>query len=763
MRAITRVPQRTQVHGCVHAPIDPSAVTGKGRQAEGMQSKQFAGELRGGLTGAVLTLGILLPLAQLSFAPLGHDALPHAIRAAFVAAIVGSVVCALAGGGAIGNAIPRTSTSLIFAGIVASLASAGLDVADVLTLTALCVLVSGLLQVVFALAGMGALVRYVPLPVVGGFVNGIAILILVAQIAPLSGLSARGASIASVLHQVHAGAMLLGLGTAATMWLLARRFPKWPAALVALATGTLVYAVVTIVWPDVALGPLFGKPDAGLPWPNAWRLWLEPSALAHLSRHLPELSSATLVMALIGSLDALLAAAATENVTGLSCSPKRLLMGVGLANIASSAFGGLPVVYSNAVHQGMYASGARHRVSTLVSAALLLLLLMFGAPLLGAIPLTVSAGVMVVIAVNLFDRWSPGLVRRLFQGGSTPEVRSSVAIVGIVCLTTIAFGFVISIAVGVTMSLVMFIAAMNRSLLRGTTTAAARPSRRIYPADQAAAIRVSGGRVKVVTLDGAIFFGTAETLRREVTAIADGATFVILDLARVRSIDASGAMALDRLDRQLTSGGTRLLLAGVAEGGPHARALQAFDRAAATKVENHFDDVDQALEHTEWTALMQAGLARSDLEVALETLPLMEGLSAPQRQELTRSMTRRQFAAGEIMFRRGDAGDEMFALTRGSVTLVEGLGDSGIEGRRILSFRSGVVFGELAFLDGGARTATAIVEADSVGYSLSRTDLERLRGQAPDLAAQVLFNVARQTAARLRFSTMVLWRSEAGQ
>ena len=746
----------------MQSPIDPSAVTGQVPESHVLQSTQFSSELRGGVTGAALTLGILLPLAQLSFAALGHDALPHAIRAAFVAAIVGNVVCVLAGSSVIGNAIPRTSTSLIFAGLVASLASEGLGLNDVLMLTALCVLASGLLQVIFALAGMGSLVRYVPLPAVSGFVNGIAILILIAQIAPLSGLSARGMSIASVLHQMHPGAMLLGLGTAATMWLVAHKLPKWPAALVALAAGTLAYTGVTNGWPDVVWGPRFGTPDSGLPWPDAWWSWLEPSALALVLRHLPELLIASSVIALIGSLDALLAAAATENATGLPYTPNRLLMGIGLANVASSAFGGLPVVYSNSVVQGMHAAGARRGAGTLVGAVSLLLLLMFGAPLLGAIPLTVSAGVMVVIAVNLFDRWSPGLVRQLFRGRGTPEVRSSVMIVAIVCVATIVFGFVVAIAVGMALSLVMFIAAMNRSLVRSTTTAAASPSRRIYPADQAAAVRASGDRVKVVTLEGAIFFGTAETLWREVTAIAGNATFVILDLARIRSIDASGAVALDRLDRQLTDAGTRLLLAGVAEGGHHARALRAFNRAVATKEDNRFDDVDQALEHTEWTALMQAGLMRSDLEVALESLPLMEGLSVAQRMTLARSMKRHQFAAGEIMFRRGDVGDEMFALTRGSVTLVEGFGDSGVEGRRIVSFRSGVVFGELALLDGGARTATAIVDADSVSYSLSRVDLERLRGQAPDLAAQILLNVARQIAARLRFGTMVLWRADAG-
>jgi CRP-like cAMP-binding protein len=96
-------------------------------------------------------------------------------------------------------------------------------------------------------------------------------------------------------------------------------------------------------------------------------------------------------------------------------------------------------------------------------------------------------------------------------------------------------------------------------------------------------------------------------------------------------------------------------------------------------------------------------------------------------------------------------------LARGSVTLVEGVGAHSEKGRRIVSFKSGVVFGETAMLDGGPRTATAIADSDSIAYTLSRTELDRLRAEAPTLAAQLLFNLARQLSGRLRFATMVLW------
>ncbi len=725
-----------------------------------MRAKQLLAEFRGGATGAALALGILLPLAQLAFAALGHDALPHAIRSAFIGAIVGMLAASLVGGIALCNAIPRTSTCLIFAALVASLAATGLDIDDILALTTLCVLASGVLQVIFGVIGMGSLVRYVPRPVVGGFVNGIAVLILIAQIAPLSGTVVRGASLGRVLGEVHLGALVLGLGTAMVMWIVARKRPNWPAALIALTAGTMVYVAVLGWWPKVDMGPLTGTPDSGWPLPDAWRSLLDGTTLARDSAYLPQVAVSAAVMALIGSLDALLAAAATESALRIPYSPNRMLVGFGIANIASSAFGGLPVLYSNSLVITAYEDGARSRWSVVGAAALLLLLLLFGSQVLGVIPLAVSAGVMVIIAIGLFDRWTPGLVRQLIARKHPAEVRSSLAIVAIVCVTTIVFGFVVSIGVGVALSLLLFIAGINRSLIRSVDDAGTTPSRRIYPADQAAVVRAQGSRVKIAALDGPIFFGTAETLRREVGAIARGATFVILDLGGVGTVDASGAMALERLHRQLADGGTRLLLAGIAEGGRHARALRAYGHAMSMPDSDWFEDADQALEHTEWTALMQAGLVRSDVERPVSELPLMEGLAPTQRVALEASMQRRRFAPGEILFRRGDAGDELYAVVRGSVTLVEGSGADRAAGRRIVSFRSGVVFGEVALLDGGARTATAICDVESIGYTLSRVDLEKLRQRDPDLAAQVLLNIARQISARLRFTTMVLWRNQ---
>ena len=204
-------------------------------------------DLRGGLSSAVVSLGILLPLGLLSFAALGPAAGAVGIPAAFATAIVGGLVATLVGGADVPGSGPKSSTSIIFAGFVAVLASdprlataRGIDVETLLLLTSLCVAVSGLLQVLFALLRFGSLVSFVPLPVVAGFMDGLALLIAIAQIETILGLP-QGAGVSGLadgLGRVKVGGVVLGIATVALCWILARRWPRLPWALIGIVAGT---------------------------------------------------------------------------------------------------------------------------------------------------------------------------------------------------------------------------------------------------------------------------------------------------------------------------------------------------------------------------------------------------------------------------------------------------------------------------------------------------------------------------------------------
>lgn len=734
----------------------------------------FLADLRGGVVFSVLAIGMLLPLAQLAFAPLGHDALPQAIRVTIISAIVGNLVAPLVGGVAFPNALPRTSTTLIYAALIASLVAAGVgsggNHGDVLLLGAICVALAGVIQLVFAVIGVGSLVRYVPVSVMSGFIDGVALLILIAQIAPLAGLPVGMDVRWRDLSGGHLRAVVLGLFTAAVAYWVTRRRPRWPAALIALVTGTLVYILAQRLVPGIALGPVMGAPSAGWPQPDAIFALLNRPSLAPLREHGLRIGTTAMVIALIGTLDAMLSVAATSNVLKRPFSSRRVLVGFGLSNLLSAAYGGLPTMYTSTLAMGAGSRaggrGARRgdtpsqgRWYGPIAALLLALLLMLGAPLLGAIPITVSAGVMVVIGISLFDDWTPRLLERVVRGRATRDVLVSLAIAIIVCVATVAFGFVAGVVAGIALALLMFVLSLNRSLIRSATTAAARTSRRYYPPDQAAAIEAAADRVHILTLEGALFFGTAEKLRLAVEELAQPGMTVIVDLGGITTIDASAAMALERMAQRLDDAHARLMLAGIAPNGRHAHVLRAF--APRLRERDWSYDVDHALERAEWEVLRDAGLLRSDLELPLETTPMLEGIPAADHDEVTRATTRREYAANDVLFRRGDSGAEVYMLTRGAVRLVEGLGDDRTQGRRIVSVHAGVMFGEVALLDGGPRTATAVFEAPSVVYALPRDALDRWSAERPELAAALMHTLANQLSARLRFATTVLWRRDA--
>ena len=118
----------------------------------------------------------------------------------------------------------------------------------------------------------------------------------------------------------------------------------------------------------------------------------------------------------------------------------------------------------------------------------------------------------------MFDQWSSSVWRRARSGMRDRDALWSLATVGVVCAITVVFGFVLGILVGIAMSIVLFVATQNRSLVRTVATAETMSSRRIYRDEQVAALREHGASVRIVELEGAIFFGTAHKLERELEA-----------------------------------------------------------------------------------------------------------------------------------------------------------------------------------------------------------------------------------------------------
>ena len=372
------------------------------------------------------------------------------------------------------------------------------------------------------------------------------------------------------------------------------------------------------------------------------------------------------------------------------------------------------------------------------------------------LPTAVVAGIVVMLAWTLVDRWTRRLLRQWWGGERSLDLALSLGIVVVVCAVTLRWGFVLGVGAGVLVAMLIFMRALNRSLLRLRYRASEIPSRRIYPPALEAQLRGQRSRIEVLELEGALFFGNAERLADEAERIAPAPAFLVLDLRRVSTLDATGAVALAQLDERLARRGTALWLAGVTPDNRHGRALreQGVQRAAG-RWWGHAD-ADRAIEAAEVQLLAAAGLSLDGLALEPEQCTLFAGLDAAQRTRLRATLQPRQLAAGERLFTQGDAGDALYLLGSGSVSVVDRT-----RAQRFVSFSPGMCFGETAVLDGGGRTADAVADMASTVYALPAAALADLQQQHPAIAAQVYRNLAQHLSERLR-AAAAAWRHAAG-
>lgn len=743
-------------------------------------ARGWARELGAGAGGALAGLAPVLTLGVLAYAALGPAAAAVGIPAAFIAAVIGGSLFTLLARGPMAAGGPSSAPILMMAALVAAVvadprfsAARPADMAALLALTAASVVATGLLQIGFALAGFAQAAKFVPQPVLAGFMNGVALLFIGSQIPTLLGWPA-GTWAAQGLHalaRIEPAALGIGGITVAGIWawprlLRWRRMPGraqvLPATFVGLLLGCAASAGLAALFPAAPLGDLVGSlPRA---WPALDRLapWFAGDASGLLHRHAGTALSTALLIALIGTLDVVLNSLALDQAMGTRTAARHELLALGAANIVSGLAGGLPLQLVRARALATLEAGGRTRLAVFSGNGLFAMLALAGGSLLALLPQVVLAGIMVMVGLLMVDAWSLRLALQWLRGQRSAEARLNLVLVAVVTAVSVVFGLAIGVAVGAALAVAIFIQGMNRSLVRSLHSAAEQPSRRIHAAQHEAVLEGLRPRIAILELEGALFFGSADRLAAEADALDRACRAVVMDFKRVGLIDASGAVVLSQIAERLRERGVTLLLAGITAGDRHGRALIEFAGPALPTAAWHAD-VDRAVEAAELQALAEAGATDTCEAVPLSQSSLMAGLSEAQCALLLPCLERRSLRAGERLFAQGDPGDRLFVLTAGSISVVGGeparspgaaAGSSGGLRRRYITGSPGMMLGEIALLDGGGRSAEAVADTASEVFELSREALHRLGDTQPALCVAVYRNIALHLAGRLRVTSI---------
>ena len=741
----------------------------------GSRGISWRGEILGALNATAAALPFVITYAFIAFGALGDAAAQVGLTASVIALVIGGAAMAALGVSRLPTAGPSASACLIVAGAVLSLTGdPALDVhsprgiALLLATLGLVVVASGVLTVLLGVVRAGSLVRFVPQPVLAGLMNGVAVLIVLSQLAPMLGLRHGALAHAAFLDawtSWQGAALVAALATAALMAFAMRRSPRAPAPLMALVVaGFAVWLWQSHAAPgsDVAALHRIGPLTATLPRPDALGPLFDPAAWPLLIAHAPTLALTAVLLAGVGALESMLNLATVQALLDDRSDPNHELIAVGAANVLSGLFGGLPLVFQRLRSLAIISAGGRSRVSVAIGCVLLALVFALGLPLIEAMSTAVVAGVVVMLAWQLVDQWSRRLVERWWAGDRSGDLRKSLLITALVASVMVGWNYAAGVGLGVIVSMIVFVRTLNRQLVRTRYTAADFPSRRSYTDADEAALAPLRPRIAVIELEGALFFGSADRLVQEADRVDPAASDVVVDLRRISTIDATGALALVQLGRRLARRGVPLLLAGVRRDDRHGEALLAHGVPLATDATSvdgaalrSFADVDRAIEAAERHALDRAAPGHASRRVELAACHLLDGLSAAQFATLAPHLHERRLGAGERLFAQGAPGRALYVITEGAISVVEQT-----RGQRFATLSPGMCLGETAVLDGGGRTADAVAEVPSVVHELSKASFDALQRSDPEIAAQLYRNLSRHLSQRLRAASTG-WRKAA--
>ncbi len=752
------------------APSPPHAIERIYRFAHcNVNLTRMRGDVFGGLAAALVALPQALGNGALVFLPLGLEHVNVGIVAGVIAAIVGGLVATLGGRPRYQISGPLTAAAVISASLVGSLAanplfssSAGLDVGAIAALVFLAVFLGGVVQVLFSGLKLGRALKFIPQPVLAGFMYGVALQIVVQQVKPLFGLPAD-TSLADLFNhadKILPNALVVGATTVIATLLARRLSARAPAPMVGLLAGVAAYLLLQGYSGPGGLGEVLkALPENGM-------IHLQLPAMLQLDwAHLwfgvaVDVAVTALLLAIVGSVTSLLAAAVVDVSTGSTQDGDRALLTQGICNMCSGALGGLFSGGSTLTVLTNYEAGGRTALSGATLAAIFLGLLFIGGPLLAYVPMSVLAGIMIGLAIGVVDNLMRDTLPRGQQGRRLDGLRvANLGIVVLVGATTAFVNIVAAVIIGVLAATILLAVRLSTSIIHRLSDGVSRSSLKARGIEQAACLRAQGGKIGVVELSGFVFFGTANRMRLEIEAFARGRTALLLDFRRVYDVEASGARELEALGKKLKEQGIAVALSHMQLNEPLELCLRYSGAQHSIDEQHWFADLDQALEWAEDMVLKRCGKqVESSREISIGNAELFAEFDSCQLGMLSELLKRETLEGGDLVFKEGDVGDKLFVITKGLVSIKLKLpGTSRYQ--RLATFGPGMFFGEMALIEGKPRSAEAQVIQDSIVYSLSAADVTRLRVQHPEIAFAILDGLAKTLASRLRTTSEQLRNS----
>jgi SulP family sulfate permease len=506
-----------------------------------------------GLTAAVVALPLALAFGVASGAG-AIAGLYGAIILGFFAALFGGTSTQISG--------PTGPMTVITATAVVAFPN---DLISVMSI----IFLAGIIQISFGIVGIGKWIKYIPYPVISGFMSGVGVIIIILQINPFLGVESYGSVIFTLtkifdtLKAADDHALVVAYITLGIMFLTPKFISKIvPPALIALLVVT--YFTVSTGYEVSTIGEIpMGLPE--IIFPFSFDL-LRIDTIVTLA----------VTLALLGSIDSLLTSLVADSMTKTKHNPRKELIGQGIGNTICSFFGAIPGAGATMRTVININSGGTSKLSGIVHSVSLLIIVLFLAPYASEIPLAVLSGILIKVGFDILDYKFLKIMNKVSK--------QDLLIMITVFLLTIFVDLIMAVGVGITIASILAVYQVSRS-----TKIKTKRSKTSFDID------IDSNSTEVIKIDGTLFFGTASVLDSKFEKVKNK-NIIILDCKNVSYMDISAVFTIEEIIDKLASKGIKTIMV---LRHAHKRLILGVDVDTKFKEVPLYFNIDDAINHTQ--------------------------------------------------------------------------------------------------------------------------------------------------------------------
>ena len=717
---------------------------------------RYSGDFWGGLAAMLVALPAAIAFGVTVYSTISPQYAAFGALTGILGAMALGLVAPTFGGTDRLISAPCAPAAAVLAAFAISMTQQGVVAENIVLMMTVLGLLTGLLQVLIGFLGVGRLIKYIPYPVVSGYLSGVGLIIIGSQIPKFAG-APPGSAWAEVLltpHQWDWRGLVIGGVTVLAMSLAGKVTRSVPSTIIGIGAGILAFLAIGATDPvlfqlegnPLVIGEL-GRVGRGYLGVISDR-WDQIGALQ--LAQVGGLVGSALTLAALLSIDTLKTCVVLDQLTRSQHDSDRELVAQGLANVVSCGVGGMPGAGTMGASMVNLNSGAQTRLSGVVEGVLTVIAALALGVFVAWVPVAALSGVLIVVGIRMIDT-DP---LRFLESTSTVIDFSVVLVVVGVALSV---GLIAASAAGVVLSIMLFLREqVGGAVLRRRSCVSERTSTWYRPEHEMRILEVKGQSAVIFELQGSLFFGTAQQLYRLLEPELPTASFMILDMQRVQSVDVTAAHTLKRVSDALAERQVPIILSTVRERLPNGRNLREFLELSGLEGDGqrliYLPTLQAAIEWVEARILSASGDVVKEEDappLELHEIELFRGSKPDTLTDLEACLEKRSVKAGETIFSRGERGDELFLIRKGQVRVMGYIGRSNAL-KHIATYGRGDFVGGLAFLDRYPRTNDAIAITDCDMYVLSIEKFDLLAEQHKRIAFVLLAKLARMLAIRLR-------------